>query len=172
MRPIAGFLVVLPLVLAGCADKGARYPDSYILYENELPAELGFTEVPPEVPFHNPGEIPAAFASEVSPEFQDLLPDRLWAELLEVKARPGEGGLAVGALYYADEAKIDAAIAQIGEDKETFCANKESEDAAGAVYRDGNVVVVIMGDDTMRSYVDVVIQKIRAKAPGLVDMCA
>lgn len=171
-RALVAGLVVLGL-LAGCSSKSATYPDAYMLEADELPAGLKLSEVPPDWPIqNNPAEIPANFMGALGEEFRDFKPQSAWAEMIESTSSSSsegpDGGLISAAGFWSDEAKAQKVIDELKSQSENqVCQHPE----AGALLRDGNVIVIMAGDESMGSWVPKLIAAIQEDAPNLKNAC-
>lgn len=165
---LAAPLVALALLLAGCSGSSeARYPESYVLEADELPDGLRLSEVPPDFPMDNPGRVPAFAHAMLVEEFGEVSPDEVWAELIEPVT--GDGGMLIASGFWTDASKAAAAVQAIKGQSDGEMCNATGD--VSQVYLDGQVVLVIGGDQEMRPWVDDVLRQLRNDAPGLVDAC-
>jgi len=74
----------------------------------------------------------------------------------------------IAAGFWNDGKKVDDAVARMkSEEQAELCAQQDQ----GRALRDGNVVVVIGGDEGMSSYVPGIQAALQSKAPGLASLC-
>lgn len=153
-------------LVAGCTGGGgAKYPDSYVLQAKDLPSGLKLSDAAEDLPITNPGRVPDAFIKQAAPMLGNVTPDEVWAEFVEPTS--GDGGLAIFSGYWVDGAKYDSAIAFVkSQSKGQLCG-----DPAGAAFADTHVLLVIGGDDSMKTWVSKVISALHAKAPELHTIC-
>lgn len=165
--------LVLAMVLSGCSGKGPEFPEAYILQADELPEGLKLSEIPQGMPISsNPAEIPASLMAAMGEEYRDFAPARAFVEFLENSVSSNEegpdGGLLVAAGFWPDMAQVESAVQDLKADPDNeLCA----ADAPGALLQDGNVLVMITGDETMQTWVPKIIDEIRKDAPNLQSVC-
>lgn len=178
MRFLPALAVVAVLAFAGCTAKTQNYPEKYLLKGAEIPADLKLSEIPPEMGQYlpsNPGQVPSQFVSGLGNEFQGFAPDQAWAEFLQKSSDAPDhptGGLVLAPLYYVDAQKAQDAANKIKTAPDNACAQAaNNENGGGTVLRDGNVIVLVGGDNSMKPYFDAVASALQKKAPGLTKLC-
>lgn len=165
-------LLVTVSAFAGCAGKSVAYPEKYLLKADELPSGLTLSPIPEGLPISgNPGQVPASLLANLGPEFQGFAPDQVWVEFVHKSSDSPDqvtGGLMIASGFWNDGRKVDDAVSQIKSNEQAALCSKQDQ---GRALRDGNVVVLIGGDETMSSFVTPLASALQAKAPGLRNLC-
>lgn len=173
---VAALLLSTAFAFAGCGGKASvSYPEAYLLRAEEIPAGLELADTSKmEAPFKNydnPTEVPAFLVGAVFEQFQEYAPDNAWAEILTAKGSSTEeefgASIIVVAAQWKDGTKIDKAVDELSQSgsEDELCTQENVR-----VFRDGNVLVGIVGDSA-EGFVSPIVSKLRMAAPGLRDIC-